>query len=360
MTDNEKQLKLSLCEKSGVYPNEQTLHGVNLGNWLVLEKWMSPGLYSSPDQRDEYTLCEALGDKAEGIMRAHRESWITEEDFKWLANWGINAIRLPFGYWILDADGPYVDSIDIMDQAVDWCEQYGMKLLLDLHGLPGCQGPEHHTGRCGHFQWPKDPSCYAKSLDLIEQFAQRYKDKSCINGFSVVNEPHESIDSKVLIKFYEESIERVRKHMPADQVAAVIAAYPENLMPTYHGCVPQIENVMTDVHLYQSFIGWENRDPFTYIYAASRRGEQLGKWAKQGPFVVGEWSLSWPQELHDVLNTWPTSMYDQLMRAYASTQLAAFEQSNGWYFWSYKVIDRPHWSFRDAVERGWFPSKIDG
>ncbi len=353
MTQKNPKPKLSLTSKN------PALRGVNLGNWLLLEKWMSPDLYSSPDQKDEYTLCEALGDQAQGVMRKHRESWITEADFKWLANWGINAIRLPFGYWILDADGPYVASIDLLDQAVDWCEQYDMKLLLDLHGLPGAQGPEGHTGRSGYFTWPKDQSCYDRSLDIIEQIAQRYAGRACINGFSVVNEPHESIAADVLIPFYEQSIERVRKHMPADKVAAVIAAYPENLMSMYHGCLPKIENIVTDVHLYQSFIGWENRDPFTYISAASRRGEQLSKWAKQGPFVVGEWSLSWPKELSDVLDTWPKAQYDQLMRAYANTQLAAFEQADAWYFWSYKVINRPHWSFRDAVECGWFPASVD-
>lgn len=320
---------------------------------------MSPGLYSSPDQKDEYTLCKALGDKAQSVMREHRESWITEADFKWLENWGINAIRLPFGYWILDSDGPYVASLDLLDQAVTWCEQYDMKLLLDLHGLPGAQGPEHHTGRSGHFAWPNDQSCYDRSLDIIEQIAQRYAGRSCINSFSVVNEPHESIDAKTLITFYEQSIERVRRHMPGDQVAAVIAAYPENLMGTYHGCLPKIENVWTDVHLYQSFIGWHNRDPYSYIEAASRRGRQICEWNNQGSLIVGEWSLSWPKELQDVLETWPAAVYDQMMRAYANTQLAAFEQAAGWFFWSYKVPNRPHWSFRDAVERGWFPQRYD-
>lgn len=360
MTQDNAQPNVSLSENFNFSTPETRLHGVNLGNWLLLEKWMSPDIYPSAAEKDEYTLCQTLGDKAKNFMRGHRETWITEADFKWLKHWGINAIRLPFGYWILDADGPYVASIDLLDQAVDWCEQYDMKLLLDLHGLPGSQGPEGHTGRSGHFAWPKDQACYAKGLDVIEQIAQRYAGRPCINAFSVVNEPHESIPSNVLIPFYEQAIERVRKHMPADQVAAVIAAYPENLMSTYHACLPNVPNVWTDVHLYQSFIGWHNRDPYSYIEAASRRGRQLCEWNNQGPFVIGEWSLSWPKELHDVLLTWPKKVYDQMMRVYANVQLAAFEQSAGWYFWSYKVLNRPHWSFRDAVERGWFPASIDG
>ena len=32
------------------------IKGVNLGNWLVLEKWMSPGLFDGTDAMDEFHL----------------------------------------------------------------------------------------------------------------------------------------------------------------------------------------------------------------------------------------------------------------------------------------------------------------
>ena len=32
------------------------IKGVNLGNWLVLEKWMSPALFEGTDAEDEYWL----------------------------------------------------------------------------------------------------------------------------------------------------------------------------------------------------------------------------------------------------------------------------------------------------------------
>ena len=36
------------------------IKGVNLGNWLVLEKWMSPALFYGTDAEDEYDLPRAL------------------------------------------------------------------------------------------------------------------------------------------------------------------------------------------------------------------------------------------------------------------------------------------------------------
>ena len=32
------------------------IKGVNLGNWLVLEKWMSPALFEGTGAQDEYYL----------------------------------------------------------------------------------------------------------------------------------------------------------------------------------------------------------------------------------------------------------------------------------------------------------------
>src|SRR5690606_37404592 len=78
-------------------------HGVNLGNWLLLERWIQPSLFAgAADARDEHGLCSALGDGAEAHMRRHRETYVTADDFVWLARYGIDAVRIPFGYWLVE------------------------------------------------------------------------------------------------------------------------------------------------------------------------------------------------------------------------------------------------------------------
>ena len=32
---------------------------------------------------------------------SHRSSWITEDDFDLMAGAGINAVRIPLGFWVL-------------------------------------------------------------------------------------------------------------------------------------------------------------------------------------------------------------------------------------------------------------------
>ena len=338
--------------------HREVLRGVNLGNWLLLEKWMRPRLFEGTSAVDEYTLCRSLGQAAEAVIRRHRETYITEADFQWLAARGLSAVRLPFGYWVLEADGPFVASPEHLDRAVDLAAQYGLKVVLDLHGLPGSQGPEHHTGRSDHFQWHLDPPCMARSLDLIEQVAQRYADRDAVVAFSVVNEPDPTIGRDVLVGFYEQAHDRVRRHMPADRVAFVIAAYPEGELATYHACLGDRPNVWTDLHLYQCFGEWNHMELLDYLAYPLQRQKKFAQHIERGPIIIGEWSMGIAPSISRKLDGMSSVMRRHAMAMLGRMQLAMYEQFGGWFFWSYRVDDRPAWCFRDCVERGWLPDQF--
>ncbi|MBN2713215.1 MAG: glucan 1,3-beta-glucosidase, partial [Planctomycetes bacterium] len=70
---------------SGSENQKRALRGVNLGNWLLLEKWMRPSLFEGTSAVDEYTLCLELGQAAESHLLQHRDTSINEEDFIWLS-----------------------------------------------------------------------------------------------------------------------------------------------------------------------------------------------------------------------------------------------------------------------------------
>ena len=49
------------------------IKGVNLGNWLVLEKWMSPALFEDTTAEDEYYLPTQLPPEVyEARIKVHR------------------------------------------------------------------------------------------------------------------------------------------------------------------------------------------------------------------------------------------------------------------------------------------------
>ena len=93
---------------------------------------------------DAYTVCEALGpEEGNKLMRAHWDTWITEDHIKGLKDRGIEIIRLPIGDWTLKEDqyGPYVGCMDGAEDEVDWfyemADKYDIKVLLDVHAVKG-------------------------------------------------------------------------------------------------------------------------------------------------------------------------------------------------------------------------------
>ena len=85
---------------------------------------------------DEYTLCQTLGKaRAADRLKRHRETWITAEDFQWLAAHGINAVRLPVGYGVAEESPPFLPAFDTVDWAFRTAGRHGIGVLLDLHGV---------------------------------------------------------------------------------------------------------------------------------------------------------------------------------------------------------------------------------
>ena len=165
------------------------LRGVNLGGWLVLEKWMKPSLFEGLAATDETTWCAELGAQAPARLRAHWDSFITREDFAWLAERGINAVRIPLGHWIFGAPYPYHRSyganphpfveggIEVLDRAFDWAAEFGLRVVLDLHAAPGCQNGFDNGGIKDVCEWHTREEYLAHSVEVLGRLAARYRDR---------------------------------------------------------------------------------------------------------------------------------------------------------------------------------------
>lgn len=138
----------TVYEVSG--PKGKAIVGTNIGGWMVLEPWITPSLFyrflgKTKEEgvgMDSYSLCETLGPK-EGnkLMRAHWDSFYTEQDIINLADRGVEMVRLPIGDWTLEPYGPYIGCMDGAVDKIDWmfemCEKYNIKILLDVHAVKG-------------------------------------------------------------------------------------------------------------------------------------------------------------------------------------------------------------------------------
>jgi len=145
---------------------------------------------------------------AEQHLKQHWHTFITEDDFIWLANTGINAVRIPVGHWLFGADYPYhpayqgidypyvVGGIDILDRAFDWAECHGLLIVLDLHAAPGCQNGFDNGGIQDVCEWHTKAEYLEHSLHVLERLAKRYHNRPALHGIETLNEPRWDIPTE--------------------------------------------------------------------------------------------------------------------------------------------------------------------
>ena len=236
------------------------LKGVNLGNWLMPEFWMmAQGTHGVDDQcKLEAVLDRRFGRvERERLFKLFRDNWITERDWDLIPRFGLNLVRVPF-IWSLVEDETQPrqlrpDAWHYLDRALAAAESRGLYVILDLHGVVGSQGHEHHSGCAGRNQYWTRPDYQERTAWLWQQIATRYKDRSVVAGYSLVNEPwgvDEPEMAAVMKKLY----------------AVVRAADPHHviILPGHHTGVSAygkpaeqgLVNVAFEMHFYPGFFGW--------------------------------------------------------------------------------------------------------
>ena len=174
----------------GVHMETDYIKGVNLGNWLVLEKWMKPDLFASSGTEDETWLCrKEKPDALRALLKEHRDTYITEDDFAYVASLGLNYVRLPVPYFVFGDREPFVGCIEYVDRAFDWAEKHGIQILLDLHTVPHSQNGYDNGGITGVCKWCHYPDEVEFALTVLERLSERYGKRRGLYGIEVLNEP---------------------------------------------------------------------------------------------------------------------------------------------------------------------------
>lgn len=322
------------------------MQGVNLGGWLLVEKWMTPSLFDGTDAIDEYTLMKTPG--AVEKLEHHRKTFITEADFMWLHKHGIKAIRLPVGYWALRSDSPFIDATVYIDWVMEMSSRYNLSVVIDLHGLKGSQNGYDHSGRAGPARWLHNASYRRQSVATLVDVAKRYKNHSCFWGLQITNEPRVGILQLTLRRYYKQAYSQLSKILlPQTNIIFSDAFSPRLLSLTLRRAA---HPVMMDVHLYhmttflsQFFsVEW-------YFKKMARRHKMLQRLTKVHSIMIGEWSGVMRGE---TMKTVKPDKREALFRRYVTIQQRDYGQFAAQFYWSYKTEQPGEWNFRSEVERG--------
>lgn len=82
------------------------IRGVNVGTMFVFEPWIDQdewGRMGCSGEESEFDCVSKLGqDGANSAFQSHWRDWINESDLDEMMSYGLNTIRVPLGYWLLD------------------------------------------------------------------------------------------------------------------------------------------------------------------------------------------------------------------------------------------------------------------
>ena len=339
------------------------LHGVNLTGWLTLESWVTPELFAEAGALDERALVDALGpDRYAERVRAHREEFVTREDFVKIAARGFNAVRLPVPWYVYGDEGPepgpYVGCIELVDQALDWAEEIGLNVVFALAINPG--GPHADDGMA-----PDNADCHVpreRILDVVYALAKRYASRVGFFGIELADDAvpqvrrgltlTDGIPQHRLRNYYREAYELVRNAAGEDPVVIM----PDGGVPGGGGrfmAQRHYKNVWLDCHLDRPATRVDVSGPSGVRRLVAAHAKHLREAKRSGmPVMVGKWSSSLP--IADSQMT-PEGRI-ALERVYTSEQLGTYEKCPAWFFNTWKTSGMlAGWDARVAMatfERG--------
>ena len=386
------------------------IKGVNLGNWLVLEKWMSPHLFDGTTAEDEYYLPTQLSKEVyEARMLIHRSEYITERDFAKIASIGLTHVRIPVPYFIFGDRPPFIGCIEYLDNAFAWAEKYGLKILIDLHTAPLSQNGFDNGGICGVCKWSQSPEEVEFVLHVLEKLAVRYEGRKGLFGITPINEPitepmwstmdvmnrYKPVDPELaagskpntlefLRGFYDEAFARIAPHLAEDQYVVFHDAFRLKDWKEFLTQEKFSGRVILDTHQYlmvaealgceQSLTGYMN-------YIEQTWAKDIAEVQAYVPVVVGEWcvfnsyavgvdtkggqtSLN-GLDFSDNTEMFTPAQKKTIYQTIANATLNAWQNGSGWFYWSYKLlvdtVNEPNWIGWDSWDLGkchdlgWFP-----
>ena len=193
-------------------------------------------------------------------------NFITEPDFQKIASWGLDHVRLPIDYNILEnEDGTYKEEgFGRVERALALAEKYGLKVVIDLHKTAGFSFDAGEK-ESGFFESEKYQERFYR---LWEEIAKRFGSCSDRAAFELLNEVTEQSVIHVWNRIVKECIRRIRVYAPDTLI--LVGSYWNNSPEAVQDLdEPYDDKVIYNFHCYEplefthqgaSWVDWIDRN----------------------------------------------------------------------------------------------------
>ncbi|KAI0470489.1 glycoside hydrolase superfamily [Xylariaceae sp. FL0804] len=340
-------------------------NGVNLGGWLLQEKGIDPAFFNdngASEAVDEDSFCQILGKKRCGRLLEERyASYFTTQDIDKFAEYGVNTLRIPVGYWtfmpaLSDVHYHTGGQKSYLSKLASYAiGTHGMHVILDLHALPGNQNGLDNAGKVDQLEWWHNETNYDHTLKLVELATEYILDQPYSNQWTLllINEPLPALyyfgqtdeSFAYLNQYYNDSLSIVRKKAPALPVMLSDGfAGPQTWDQWWANST---QNIVFDTHIYffQSGGGYSFDAAYSGCYLAQSYQ------AATNPVFIGEWSIQ-AAGFNTINGTAREQLFRSQFSAYTTflnggafwngkhngTNVVGDDNSTQPYYWSWEVL----------------------
>ncbi|KAE8214090.1 hypothetical protein CF327_g2470 [Tilletia walkeri] len=385
-----------------------------LGNWLVVENWMDKRLDTALNAVavhapasvvkktkgkpivDEYSIgLYADREQATALLKEHFDTWMTEKDWKRIAKYGLNSVRIPFPHYAfpdcIEEGAPYLplNRLQKLKEGVLMAKKYGIKVWISLHTLPGSQNGYDSSGRIGDPQWATNEEYATLSTRAFNHLVKIFSQEpyaSAILAIEPANEPTAAQDPNILAtlkKYYPLAYDMIKKSNTVSRIEPVSTPVRFAAHDGWKGMGywSKPEPFFDESARSQMFLGMHPYYIFGDVVQAmtdSQRiakactfGEKIANYSSVYTIVSSECGINapkgdngWGRDMHQADHMqfddpdldYPFS--DEYMRFLAlnfRAQQQAYERGAGWMIWSWKHFQHRDWSYKSGVRYGWLP-----
>lgn len=182
--------------------------------------------------------------------KEHIESFITKDDIARIASWGCDHVRLPFDYnIILDNNGNVLDSgLDLLQRCADWCKDYGLNIILDLHKTMGFSFDKSEQ-ESGFFEEQRYQDIFVKLWGCI---ARRFSSRGDVS-FELLNEITERRFAVLWNRIAARTVSEIRRYAP-DNFVLIGGIFQNSIFGLTLLDKPCDEHIVFNFHYYNPLV----------------------------------------------------------------------------------------------------------
>ncbi len=212
--------------------------------------------------------------------KQHYDTFITESDIERISSWGLDHLRLPVDYELVETDsGHYIeDGFRYIDNCLEWCKKYGLNMILDLHKTAGYCFDEFEKST----DFFKSIQLQDRFIALWKEFTGRYGKYADRLSFELLNEIVDKDVAGIWNKISERAVKAIRQYAP--DINILIGGVNNNSISFLKMLdMPYDEHIVYNFHFYEPTI-------FTH---------QSAYWVKEMPL---DFSMPYPNEFTEIIS----------------------------------------------------------